>query len=114
MFRRVGAFGTALMLVNASPAAAVCLDDVAQLEQRVRQLQAADDTIQLETPRGDVAMDRETGGAEPDESWFGAPPSLPGVAQQLQDARTMAEEGDENGCMSLVEQARTTLEALEP
>lgn len=114
MLRRVGALGTALVLLGGPPAAAICLDDVAQLEHQAHELEAEDDTIRFETGDGELAMEREPGGAEPQESWFGAPSSLASAVRDLQDARTLAEGGDEDGCMSLVEEARTTLQALEP
>lgn len=114
MFRRVGALGTALVLLGGPPAAAICIDDVAQLEQQARELEAEDATLRFETREGELAMEREAGGAEPRESWFGAPSSLASAVRDLQDARTLAEEGDEDGCMGLVEEARGTLQALEP
>ncbi len=162
MVRKSVFAGAAMVVALSAPAGAACLDEVAQLEQRLSQLPSDDaeqqqtaqqgqpqqaggeaqvtaitpegqqqqqqpeqpqqqqptgggDTVELEMASGqdvDVPVDEE--GTEPAESWFGgSPPAPAGAEEQLDSARSMAEAGDEQGCMSHVEQAARIIAALE-
>ena len=119
----------AAVLALSAPAGAACLDEVAQLEQRLSRIKSADvqqqqqqatgggDTVEMEMASGEeveVTVDETEGATQPQESWFGeSPPSPKGAEKELQSARGMAEDGDEQGCMAHVKQAARIVTALE-
>ena len=127
MFRtfKGGVLAAATMVALAAPAGAGCLDQVAELEQRLNQLEAAEaqqqaaggTTVEMTTAGGgevEVTVEEEgQGGTQPQENWFGSPPSREGAEEQLQNAREMAQLGDEQGCAGHVEQAAQILTAIE-
>ena len=120
----VPAVAVALAL-SAAPAGAACLDDVAQLGERLEQLQTAEaeqqagdgEKIQMEMAGGrevEMTVDEAEGGTDPQESWFGeSPPAPAGAEAELDNAREMAQAGDEQGCMEHAEQAARIISALE-
>ena len=117
----------AAVLALSAPAGAACLDEVAQLEQRLNRIESADaqqqqqatgggDTVEMEMASGEeveVTVESAEGGTEPQENWFGSPPSREGAEEQLDNAREMAEAGDEQGCMEHAEQAAQIVTTLE-
>lgn len=101
-------------LALAAPAGAACLDEVADLEQQLAQLDTQrEEQVELETSSGEVTVPaQEEKSAEPDESYHGASISPDRAAELLEDARSLAQEGDEAGCMQKLEQASRTIEEL--
>ena len=122
---KVTLFTVAAWLALTVPAGAACLDEVAQLEQRLSQLEAADARDQAtgdETVRMTMRDGREVAvpveptedASQPQESWFGeSPPAPEGAEEELQGARGMAEGGDEQGCREHAELAARIIRALE-
>ncbi len=119
-------FTVAAWLALTVPAGAACLDDVAQLEQRLSQLEAAaardqapgDETVRMTMGDGrevEVPVEpTEDAASEPQESWFGeSPPAPEGAEEELQRARGRAEDRDEGGCREHAEQAARIIGALE-
>jgi hypothetical protein len=116
----------AAVLALSTPAGAACLDEVAQLEQRLNRIESADaqqqqatgggDAVEMEMASGEeveVTVESAEGGTQPQENWFGSPPSREGAEEQLDNAREMAEAGDEQGCMEHAEQAAQIVTTLE-
>ncbi len=108
----------ALMLSVASPVAANCLDEIEQLEARLDQLPEEEEEqpteqVEVETQQGDVTVTAPEGGADPQERWFHLPRSVEGARERLDGAREVAEDGDEEGCQELVEEARDLVSGLE-
>lgn len=101
-------------LALAAPAGAECLDQVADLEQQLSQIDTErQEQVQLETSSGEATVAAvEEKGVEPDESYHGASISPDTAAGQLEDARSLAEEGNEAGCMQKLEQASRMIEEL--
>ena len=99
---------------NATPAAASCLDEITVLERRIAVLEGATETVRLQTRTRTIELEREVGGAGPAENWFGQPPTLDGAANQLENARAMAGDDDETGCIAVLAQVRRIVEHLEP
>lgn len=109
------ALAAALTLGSAMPAAAACADDVAALEERLAQLPPEgqeEEQVELNTTGGEVTVGAEQS-EEPTDSWFGPVPSVEGARLQLDNARELAEDGDEAGCQGHVDQAREIVEGLE-
>lgn len=100
-------------LAHAAPAGAKCLNQVADLEQRLSQVDTErEEQVQLDTGSGQAAVSAEEEGVEPKESWHGDSISVDTAAQQLEDARSLAEEGDEAGCVQKLDQASRMIEEL--
>jgi exonuclease VII small subunit len=100
----------------ATPATAVCVDEIAQLEQRMEQLDSgAERRKPVDLGRGEreVTVEAEEGGVDPQENWFGSPPSLEEARDQLENARQMAGDGNEDGCMGHIEHVRQIISGLE-
>jgi Transposase IS116/IS110/IS902 family len=122
---KVTLFTVAAWLALTLPAGAACLDEVAQLEQRLSQLEAADardqaagdETVRMTMEDGRevaVPVEQTEDASQPQESWFGeSPPAPEGAEEELQSAREMAEGGDEPGCREHAEQAARIISALE-
>lgn len=126
MFKTRMLAAAAVLALSAPAAGAACLDEVAQLEQRLSQIESVDaqqqqatgggDTVEMEMASGEevqVTVESAEGGTEPQENWFGSPPSREGAEEQLDNAREMAQAGDEQGCMEHVEQAAQIVTTLE-
>ena len=121
---KTSVLAAAAFVALSAPAGAACLDEVAQLSQRLTQLQSAEaeqqpgdgETVEMEMAGGRevrMTVDDAEGGTEPQESWFGSPPSIGEAKDQLDNAREMAQAGDEQGCMAQAEQAAQIISALE-
>lgn len=118
-------------LFASTQAWAACSEDVAELEQRLQRLEAqteleaqAEETaapqgqsdkteVKVQEEPAEVEVESEEGGAEPGENWFGSAPSLDGAREQIDNARSLAEDGEEEGCMGHVEQARAILDQID-
>jgi hypothetical protein len=106
----------ALLLALGGAAAAECLDEVADLETRLAALAFDEDPteeVEVETAQGEVTVEAPEDGAEPAERWFHPPRSVAGARERVEAARVMAEDGDEQGCMELVAEARDLVSGLE-
>ena len=122
---KVTLFTVAAWLTLTVPAGAACLDEVAQLEQRLSQLEAAaareqaagDETVPMTMADGRevaVPVEQTEDASQPQESWFGeSPPTPEGAEEELRSARGRAEGGDEQGCREHAEQAARIIGALE-
>jgi hypothetical protein len=128
MFKTSMLAAAAVLALSAPAAGAACLDQIAQLEQRLNRIESADaqqqqqqatgggDTVEMEMASGEeveVTVESAEGGTQPQENWFGSPPSREGAEEQLDNAREMAEAGDEQGCMEHAEQAAQIVTTLE-
>lgn len=116
----------ATVLAFTAPAAAACLDHVAELEERLARIEAeaagpqeptaADETVDATMSGGqevELPVDEPEPGTEPPESWFGSPPASVTAEEQLQGARDMAAAGDEAACMEHAAQAERIIVDLE-
>jgi hypothetical protein len=124
------------LLAFTAPAAATCLDQIGQLEQRLAQIEtetadvqqqpvagaeqqpAADETVEVEMEGGEeVEVTAAQPGTEdqPQDTWLGgtSPASVQGAREQLDGARGMAEAGDEAACLEQVAQAERIIAGLE-
>lgn len=100
-------------LALAAPAGAECLDQVADLEQQLSRVDTErEEQVQLDTSSGETGVAAEEEGVEPKESWHGDSVSVETAAEQLEDARSLAEEGDEAGCMQKLEHTSRMIEEL--
>lgn len=103
-------------LVVAGPAAAACQDQIAELQDRVARLNsegADEQSTTVTTSEGEVEVEADAEGAEPQENWFEQSPSPEAAEQQLDAARTAARNGDEEMCQQHIEQTRKMIDALE-
>lgn len=117
MVTRILIATTALIAIGAAwPAAATCVDEITKLEERLSSLppdHQREEQVSVQTKQGDVELEAEAGGEQPAESWFHEPQSPEGVADQLEKARALAQDGEEEGCMEQVQQAERVLSGLE-
>ena len=108
----------ALNLILAAPVSAACLDEIEGLEQQIHDMQATaqdQESARVETADGgQVMLEDEDGGVEPQENWFGSPDTIENAAEQLENARRLADAGNEAGCMAEVEHARQIAGDLQP
>jgi hypothetical protein len=134
--RKETVFAAAVLLAFTAPAAATCLDQIAQLEERLAQFEtetadaqqqavagaeqqpAAEETVELEMEGGEeVEVTAAQPGTEdqPQDTWLGgtSPASVQGAREQLDGARGMAEAGDEAACLEQVAQAERIVSGLE-
>ena len=114
---RTTALAMAFVLGASAAAAAACGDQVSELEQQLAQLesQGSEESEQapVRTSSGEVQVEAESAGSQPQENWFGTPASVEGAQQELDNARTAAENGDEEMCRQHVEQAQKIIDGLE-
>ena len=111
---RCGLFAALVGVAISSPAAAECIGLVSELEQRVVTLKGHEQTVEVRTGSGAVEVEQALGGTRPSESWGGASSAFAGATEKLGDARELAQDGDEDGCRALVEEARVIMQSLEP
>ena len=126
MFKTSPLAAAAFVALLSAPAGAACLDEVAQLSERLNQLESAEaaeqqpgdgETVEMKMAGGrevEMTVDEAEGGTDPQESWFGeSPPAPAGAEAELDNAREMAQAGDEQGCMAQAEQAAQIISAFE-
>jgi hypothetical protein len=116
MLHRILPTTAALLLAVAGPVAAECLDEVAELETRLAALAIEEEPtepVEVETAQGEVTVEAPEDGAGPEERWFHPPRSVEGARERVEGARQMAEDGDQDGCLELVEEARGLVSGLE-
>ena len=107
----------ALNLILAAPVSATCLDEIEGIEQQIHDGQATSqdqESTSVKTGDGQLMLEGQDGGVEPQENWFGSPDPIENAAEQLENARRLADAGDEAGCMAEVEHARQIAGDLQP
>ena len=117
MIKRILIASTVLIGAGAAwPAVAGCMDEITRLEERLSQLppdQERQEEVTVKTTQGEVEVEGEVSGEAPAERWFHEPRSAEGVAEHLDHARALAEDGEEDGCLEQVQQAERILSGLE-
>ena len=103
-----------LALSVMSPAAADCLAVLTALHERITAFGGREEKVELRTQSGRVTVEQQAEGAPPTESWGGASSGLAGAREKLHDARLMHQDGNEDGCLILVEEARAMVPDLAP
>ncbi len=86
--------------------------------QQPQQQPAADEAVEVTMQDGqevEVTAEPSGGEGQPQDTWLGgtSPSSVQGAREQLDGARTAAEEGNEEGCLEQLEQAERIVNGLE-
>ena len=103
-----------LALTTISPAAAECVAVIAELQERIVTLEGQERPVEVRSATGRIEVERAPGGVQPTESWGGATSGMANVSDKLRNARRLAQNGDEDGCLVLVEEARIIVRRLVP
>src|SRR3546814_12369646 len=91
----------------AMPAMADCRAEIAKLDQQLTKVDA-----DLQRKSSDSAKKKKELAlpAQPKESWNGSPHSTKNAKEQIENAKSMATDGKEDGCMKIVQEARQMME----
>lgn len=101
-------------LILNSPAAANCLEVVAQLEERLTAFEGQEETVEIRARSARIQVEQAPGGVRPTESWGGASSGCAEARNKLRSARLLAQDDDHDGCLLLVEEARIIVQGLAP
>jgi hypothetical protein len=112
MMSRTLLLGAMLALAGGSSARAECVEAIAMLEERIVAADGEQAIVELRASGRRVVVEQAPGGVLPNESWGGASSATGEARDKLRDARLMAEDGDEDGCLVLVEEARLIIDGL--
>lgn len=103
-----------LAFALAAPAGAACVDEITKVEEHLWKggepaAAAGQEQLAAKTTTDDAkeAAVAPPGYSQPQESWHGG--GTP-VDQMLEDAKELAQDGNDEGCLEKVEQVKRTLE----